>query len=109
MDDDVEAVTDLVRGVWVGLCLRAMVDLGLADQLRQTRTPTELAERTGCPPRQLRRLLVCLRDAGLVLDPEPPRPPVALSDVHPVGRPRERPGARRWSLTDRAASVTIEP
>ncbi|MDX6357660.1 MAG: hypothetical protein QOH37_714 [Nocardioidaceae bacterium] len=66
MDDDVAAVTDLVRGLWVGLAMRAMVDLRIPDHTREPCPLTDLAGRTGCPPRQLTRLLATLRDAGLV-------------------------------------------
>jgi hypothetical protein len=66
MDDDVAAVSDLVRGLWVGLAMGAMVDLRIADHTRERCRLTELATRTGCPPRQLTRLLHTLRDAGLV-------------------------------------------
>lgn len=102
MDDDVEVVTDLVRGLWVGLCLRAMVDLAIPDHARETRSLTELAERTGCPPGQLRRLLRPLRDAGLVAGDDTgwwvtSRGLVLASD-HPSGLHR-RLASRTWTPT----------
>jgi hypothetical protein len=102
VDDDVEAVTDQVRGLWVGLCLRAMVDLDIPDHARETRSLTELAERTGCPPRQLGRLLLTLRDAGLVTGDDAgwqatSRGLVLASD-HPSGLHR-RLVSRTWAPT----------
>lgn len=102
MEDDVEVVTDLMRGLWVGLALRAMVDLQIADHARETCSLTELAERTGCPPRQLDRLLQTLRDAGLVTGDEDgwqatSRGLVLASD-HPSGMHR-RLVSRTWAPT----------
>jgi hypothetical protein len=102
MDDDVEAVTDLMRGLWVGLCLRAMIDLAVPDHARETRSVADLAERTGCPARQLTRLLVCLRDAGLMTGDDAgwqatSRGLVLASD-HPSGLHR-RLASRTWTPT----------
>jgi hypothetical protein len=100
--DDVEAVTELVRGLWVGLCLRAMVDLAIPDHARETTALAELAERTGCPPRRLARLMVCLRDVGLVTGDDAgwqttSRGLVLASD-HPAGQSR-RLLSRTWTPT----------
>jgi hypothetical protein len=102
MDDDVEVVSDLVRGLWVGLCLRAMVDLAIPEHARETTTLVELAERTGCPPRQLARLMVCLRDIGLVTGDDAgwqtTSRGLVLATDHPAGQYR-RLVSRTWTPT----------
>jgi hypothetical protein len=102
VDDDVEVVTDLVRGLWVALSLRAMVDLGIPDQAREKRPLDDLAERTGCSPRQLSRLLVCLRDAGLMSGDDEGWQATArglvLATDHPSGLHR-RLASRTWAPT----------
>lgn len=102
MADDVEVVSDLVRGLWVGLAMRAMVDLRIADHTRRSCSLDELAERTGCPARQLTRLLLCLRDAGLMEGDESGWRATATGGVlasdHPSGMFR-RVAARTWTPT----------
>lgn len=102
MADDVEVVSDLVRGLWVGLAMRAMVDLGIADATGEPCSLDELAQRTGCPARQLTRLLLCLRDAGLMEADESgwrtTSTGAVLGSDHPSGMFR-RLTARTWTPT----------
>ena len=81
-EDDLWAVTRLVRGAWVTLCLRAAVELGLPDAMdapsrREPRSPS----RVGADPDALLRLLRAIADADLM----------------------ERDDAGRWSLSARGA------
>ena len=64
--DDVLAVTLLVQGGWVAMCLRAMLDLRLPDLLDEPAPVEELAERTSTEPLHLVRVLRVLADVGLV-------------------------------------------
>jgi hypothetical protein len=102
MDDDVAAVTDLVRGLWVGLAMGAMVDLGIADHARERCSLIELAERSACPARQLGRLLHTLSDAGLVTGDDSGWQTTSLGRVlasdHPSGLHR-RITSRTWTPT----------
>lgn len=62
---DVDAVVALARGGWVAQCVRAMVELGIADALDSPADPAELAARTSTRPEVLERLLRVLSDVGL--------------------------------------------
>jgi len=72
-DDDVSAVTRLVQGGWVAMCLRAMLDLRLPDLMDEPASAEELAARTSTEPVHLVRLLRVLADVGLVARDETDR------------------------------------
>jgi hypothetical protein len=78
-EDDVRAVTHLVRGAWVTLCLRAAVELGLPDAMDAPYDVTTLADRVGADPDALLRLVRTIADADLMM----------------------RDGEGRWSLSNR--------
>jgi O-methyltransferase len=65
-EDDVASVVGLIRGAWVALSLRAMLELGLPDAMEAPQDLATLAGRTGTEPAVLARLLRVLRDCGLV-------------------------------------------
>ena len=65
-DDDVLALTSLVHGGWVSMCLRAMVELGLADAMDAPYDIATLGERTSTDPGALARLLRVLVDVDVV-------------------------------------------
>ncbi len=69
-DDDVLAVSRLVQGGWVAMCLRAMVQLRLPDVMDAPHDLATLAERTTARPDVLVRLLRALADVGLVAEDE---------------------------------------
>ena len=54
-DRGAERVTDLVRGAWVTLGVRAACRLDLFDALDEPRTADDLAARIGADPRTLTR------------------------------------------------------
>jgi orsellinic acid C2-O-methyltransferase len=65
-DRGAERVTDLVRGAWVTLGVRAACRLDLFDALDEPRTADDLAARIGADPRTLTRLLRVLAHLDLV-------------------------------------------
>ncbi len=67
-EDDARAVTQLVRGAWVTLCLRAAVDLGLPDAMDAPHDVATLAERVGADPDALLRLVRAIADADLMVE-----------------------------------------
>ncbi len=91
-DDDVLAVTRLVQGGWVAMCLRAMVELGLPDLMDAPREVASLAEGSSTDPDVLVRLLRALVDAGLVAQDESGR--YLLTDRGVLLR-RDHPGGLR--------------
>jgi len=80
-DDDLWAVTRLVRGAWVTLCLRAAVELGLPDAMDAPYDVATLADRVGADPDALLRLVRAISDADLMVQDD----------------------AGRWSLSARGA------
>lgn len=65
-EDDLWAVTRIVRGAWVTLCLRAAVELGLPEAMDAPQDVETLAGRVGADPDALLRLLRAIADADLM-------------------------------------------
>jgi O-methyltransferase domain/IclR helix-turn-helix domain len=86
--DAVQAVTWMVRGHWVALCLRAAAELNLIDHLDQPLTAESLAELTATDPSTLARLLRTLEDLDIVAVGADDRyAPTALGQTLRAGHP----------------------
>ncbi len=66
---------ELSQSGWLAHALSCFAELGVADAFSgdQPAAPTTLAERIGCDPEALRRLLQALTGVGVVDEPEPGR------------------------------------
>ena len=93
-DDDFWAVNRLVRGAWVTMCLRAMVELGLPDAMDAPYDVETLADRVGADPDALVRLLRAIVDADLMQRDDGGRWSLTARGRVPAQRPPERAGQR---------------
>lgn len=93
---EVAAVTRLIRGVWISMSVRAMVELGVAEALGTPSTLAELAAATSADAQTLARLLRVLTDLGLVEPAENGR--YALTSWGETLRPDHPSGMRDLAL-----------
>lgn len=66
--DEAERFSRLLSGKWVVQAVSAAAELGVADELGEPLGVSELAERLGCQPRPLERLMKVLAGEGLVVE-----------------------------------------